>query len=141
MALRRWVQLLSKEALDGGMGSAGQQAGELNKLVYTSPPITISTEVGWALLARIEAAPTGTTPGIVWEVDLSDNGAAFTRVGAAIAAQTAIGALLVPYYTGSTQGLIIPAYNATHTYQVQVLGTIANADNVFPSVSLDFVEI
>ncbi|SRR6266567_374257 len=141
MAMRRWETILSKATIDGGMGTAGQISGEENKLIFTSRPITISVEVGWALLCRIETTPTGTTPGIVWEVDLSDNGGAFTRVGGAIASQTAAGALVVPYYLNSTQGLIIPSFNAAHTYQVQVVGTLANADNIFPSVSVDFIEI
>ena len=141
MAIRRTIQLLSKQALEGGSAATTQQPGLLNALTWTSAPITISTEVGWALLVRIETAPTGTSPGIVWEVDLNDNGGGYTRVGGAISATTAVGALLVPYYTNSTQGLIITSYNSTHTYSVQVKGTIANADNVFPSVSVDFIEI
>ncbi len=144
MAIGRVEQILGKASLIAavsGAVSTMSQAGQLNGLTFLSRQITISTEPGWVLLCRMETAPTGTTPGIVWEVDLSDNGGAFTRVGAAIAAQTAVGALVVPYYTSSTQGLIIPSFNATHTYVVQVKGVLANADNVFPSVSVDLIAI
>src|SRR6266516_986681 len=75
---------------------------------FLSKLIPYGLEPGWILIIRNGAAITGTTPGIVWELDASTaaDGSSMTRVGAAIAAQVAAGVLVVPYYTASTQGPI-----------------------------------
>lgn len=102
--------------------------------VWKSKAFPYGQEPGWVLIIRTNAAPTGTTPSAVWEVDASSDGITFTRIGGAIAGVTAAGALVVPYYTGTTQGAVPGG-----TLFLQVVCTLAAADNVFPDVTVDFV--
>lgn len=127
----RVEQLLQNETLSGAtLGT-----------VYTSRPISFGFEAGWILIARITGSLSGTSPSIIWEVDQSTDGAAFTRVGGAIAAQSAAGIQVTPYYTGTTQGLVIASPTNTHTYSLQVKGTLNNADNVINGVFLDLISL
>ncbi len=126
----RSIQLLSREVLTPASNNFGT--------VWLSQIIPHMGEAVWYLLIRNGAAITGTTPGIIWEVDVSDNGGAFTRVGGAIATFSAAGTLVVPYNTGSTQGAMA-ANTAGHVYLMQVKGTIGNADNIVSDVSVDLV--
>jgi hypothetical protein len=121
-------QLLSHNDLSPANTGAG--------LVYKSKIIQYMGEAGWFLVIRNGAAITGTTPGIIWELDVSDNGGTFTRVGSAIATYLAVGALVVPYILNSTQGVAAPN-TAGHVYLMQVKGTIGNADNVATDISVD----
>lgn len=126
----RQYQLLSHADLSPAHTSLG--------LVYKSPIIPWAGETGWTLIVQNDSAITGTTPGIIWEVDVSDNGGAFTRVGAAIATFSTQGMLTVPYILNSTQG-VMAAGTAGHVYLMQVKGTIGNADNVATGVSVDLI--
>jgi hypothetical protein len=126
----RQEQLLSHEILSPASTGAG--------LVYKSKIIPWSGETGWLLVVTNDSAITGTSPGIIWEVDVSDNGGAFTRVGGAIATFAVVGMLAVPYILNSTQG-VMAAGTAGHVYLMQVKGTIGNADNVATGVSVDLI--
>lgn len=130
--ITRQEQLLVNSTVSVAAGSAPSN-------VYTSKPIPWGNEPGWILIVRITGTPTGTTPGLTIEVDLSDNGGAYTRVGGAISAISAAGVTVVPYYTGTTQGAVVPSPTAGHTYSMQVKATLANADNVFGGVTIDFI--
>ena len=102
--------------------------------VWKSKAFPYGNEPGWILIVRTNAAPTGTTPGATWEVDNSTDGVTFNPIGGAIAAVTAAGVLVVPYYTGSTQGAV-----PNGTLFLQVKCTLAASDNIFPDVTVDFV--
>ena len=115
-------------------------AGDAPANAYTSAPITWGNEAGWVLIVRI-GTPTGTTPTLTVELDLSDNGGAFTRVGGAIAALAAAGTYVFAYATGTTQGAVVPAPVAGHTYAFQVKGTLFGADNVIPGVFIDLIAL
>lgn len=105
---------------------------------YTSRVITWGNEPGWILVIRYGAAITGTSPGITWELDVSDNGGAYTRVGSSISAQTSTVPVVIPYFTGTTQGAVAPG-TAGHTYSMQVKGVFGNADNVATDVTVDLI--
>jgi hypothetical protein len=126
----RNIQLLSHEVLSPASNNFG--------VVWKSQPIQYSGETGWYLIIQNKATITGTTPGIVWEVDVSDNGGAYTRVGGAVATFSAIGALVIPYILNSTQG-VMAANTAGHTYYMQVVGTLGNLDNIATDVSVDLI--
>jgi hypothetical protein len=128
--LTRQEQILTHEVLSPAATGLG--------VTFTSKPIPWGNEPGWILIIRNGAAITGTTPGIIWELDVSDNGGAYTRVGAAIATLSSTVPLTVPYFTGTTQGAVA-AGTAGHTYSMQVKGTIGNADNVATDVTVDLV--
>lgn len=128
--ITRQFQLLAHEQFSVAAGNA--PGG-----VFTSRPIPYGNEPGFVVIIRVNAAPTGTTPGIVWELDatsVAGGGSGFSRVGGAIAAQTAIGVLTIPYYTSSTQG---PIPGGTTFFQI--VGTLNALDNVFPDVTVDVV--
>lgn len=131
--LTRQEQILQNETISVASGDAPNS-------IFTSRPITWGNEAGWVLIIRL-GTPTGTTPGLTVEVDLSDNGGAYTRVGGAISAYTAAGTYVVAYATGTTQGAIVPSPSAGHTYSFQVKATLGNADNVFPNVFMDLVAL
>lgn len=130
--LTRQEQLLTNSTVSVAAGNAPSN-------IYTSKAIPWGGEPGWILIVKTPTAMTGTTPSLTIELDLSDNGGAYTRVGGAIAAITAVGVTVIPYFTNSTQGAVVPSYNNTHTYSMQVKGTLAAADNVIPNVSIDLV--
>lgn len=131
--LTRQEQILQNQTISVAAGDAPGNA-------FISRPITWGNEAGWVLVVRI-GTPTGTTPSLTVEVDLSDNGGAFTRVGGAIAALTAAGTYVFAYATGTTQGALVPAPNASHTYAFQVKAALAGADNVIPNVFIDLVAL
>jgi hypothetical protein len=126
----RSIQLLSHEVLTPASNSFGT--------VWLSQAIPHMGESVWYLMIRNWSAITGTTPGIIWEVDVSDNGGAFTRVGGAVATFLTASTLVIPYNTNSTQGAMA-ANTAGHTYMMQVKGTIGNADNIASEVSVDLI--
>lgn len=115
-------------------------SGDVVGTTFTSRPITWGNEAGWVLIVRM-GTPTGTTPSLQVEVDLSDNGGAYTRVGGAITAYSTAGTYVTAYATGTTQGAIVPSPAAGHTYNFQVKATLANADNVIPNVFIDLVAL
>lgn len=129
--LTRQEQILTHEVLTPSVTGLGT--------TFTSKQFTWGNEPGWILIIRYGSAITGTTPGIVWELDVSDNGGAFTRVGGAIANQSSTVPLVVPYFTGTTQGAVIASPAAGHTYVMQVKGVFGNADNVAADVTVDLV--
>lgn len=131
--LTRQEQILQNQTISVAAGDAPGNA-------FISRPITWGNEAGWVLVLRM-GTPTGTTPSLTIEVDLSDNGGAYTRVGAAITALTAGGTYVYAYATGTTQGAIVPSPAAGHTYSFQVKATLAGADNVVPSVFVDLVAL
>lgn len=131
--LTRQQQILQNQSISVAAGDAPSN-------VFTSNPITWGNEAGWVLIVRM-GTPTGTTPSLTVEIDLSDNGGAYTRVGGAIAAYTAAGTYATAYATGTTQGAIVPAPAAGHTYSFQVKATLAGADNVVPNVFIDLVAL
>lgn len=128
--LTKQVQIMQAEPLKGSVSGT----------TWTSPLIAWGNEPGWIMVIRVAGSPTGTTPSIVPELDIIDNGVN-TRVGGAISAITAAGLTVVPYFTGTTQGAVVPSYNNTHTYQMQVKLTLNNADNVFPQVWIDLIAL
>ncbi len=108
-------------------------------VTFLSKLIPYGGEAGWILIVRNGAAITGTTPGIVWEVDattVAGGGSGMTRVGGAIATFSAVGLQVTPYIINSTQGAI----GSTSTF-IQVKGTIGNADNVAADISVDLIAI
>jgi hypothetical protein len=131
MVVSRSEQLLSHEILSSPQLFGGT--------TFISRTMEISTEPNWAMMIVLLGTPTGTTPSITWELDLNDNMTSWVRVGGALSAMTGPGELLVPYSANNTQGAIITSYNPTHLYQIRVVGTLANVDNVFPDVSADIV--
>lgn len=139
MALYKPVQLLLHENLSPATNPNVDASG-----TFTSQPIPWGNEAGWLLVIRTGAAVTGTTPGITWELDLNDNGGGFVRVGAAIAAVSAAGVLVVPYFTGTTQGPVVPSPvlgAGGHTYVMQVKGVFGATDNVATDISVELVAI
>lgn len=122
--ITKQMQLLAHQRIDASVLGT----------VWKSRSFPFGQEPGWILIVRTNAAPTGTTPSAVWEVDASTDGTTFNRIGAAIAGVTTAGVLVAPYYTSSTQG---PVPGGTLFLQVQC--TLANADNVFPDVTVDLV--
>lgn len=129
--LTRQEQILTHEDISPSKTGLG--------VTFTSRPIPWGGEPGWILVIRNGAAVTGTTPGAVWELDVSDNGGAYTRVGGAIASQITTVPLTVPYFTGTTQGAVVASPTAGHTYFMQVKCTIANADNVLSDTTVDLI--
>jgi hypothetical protein len=128
--LTRQEQILTHEILTPASTGLG--------LTFLSKLIPWGGEVGWMLIIRNGSAITGTTPGIIWELDVSDNGGAMTRVGGAVATLSSAVPLAIPYFTGTTQGAVA-AGTAGHTYTMQVKGTIGNADNLAADVTVDLV--
>jgi hypothetical protein len=126
----RSIQLLSHEVLTSSKNSFGT--------VWKSQIIPYSGETGWYLIIQNDSAITGTSPGIIWELDVSDNGGTYTRVGGAVATFSAVGALVIPYILNSTQG-VAAAGTSGHVYLMQVVGTLGNADNVVGGVSVDLI--
>lgn len=121
---------------------AGQPLkGSISGTTWTSQPIPWGEEPGWIMVIRTGGSFTGTTPSIVPELDLNDNGGGYTRVGGAISAISAAGLVVVPYFTGTTQGAVVSSYSNTHTYTMQVKLTLNNADNVFPQVWIDLIAL
>lgn len=102
---------------------------------WTSPAIPYGNEPGWVLIIRNNAAASGTSPSMIWELD-SNVGGTFTRIGAALSAISATGVTVVPYYTGTTQGAV-PA----NTLQLQLKCTFNAADNVFPDVTVELIAL
>lgn len=131
--LTRQEQILQNETVSVASGA-------VVGTTFTSRPLPWGNEAGWVLIVRM-GTPTGTTPSLTIEVDLSDNGGAYTRVGGAITAYTAAGTYVTAYATGTTQGAIVPSPAAGHTYSFQVKATVANADNVVPNVFIDLVAL
>ncbi len=129
MAFLRQEQILLHEVLTPAVTGLG--------VTYTSKLIPYGGEAGWILVVRNGSAITGTTPGIVWELDattVAGGGSGMTRVGGAIAAFAAAGVQVTPYYTGTTQGAI----GSTSTF-LQVKGTIGNADNLAADITVDLI--
>ena len=129
MAFLRQEQILLHEVLTPAVTGLG--------VTYTSKLIPYGGEAGWILVVRNGSAITGTTPGIVWELDattVAGGGSGMARVGGAIATFLTVGALVVPYIINSTQGAI----GSTSTF-LQVKGTIGNADNVVGDVTVDLI--
>ncbi len=85
-------------------------------------------------MVRLQGAPTGTTPSIIWDIATSPDGVTYTQVGGALGALTAAGAQVVPYITGATQGAFPGG-----TKWFQVIGTITGTNPVFPNVFVDVV--
>jgi hypothetical protein len=130
--LGRTEQIFNHEVLTPA--STGLGTTILSKVIaYGQEPL-------WLLVIKYGAAITGTTPGVVWEVDVSDNGGAFTRVGGAIANQVTTVPIVIPYATGTTQGAMA-ANTAGHTYTMQVKGVFGAADNVASDVSIDLISV
>jgi hypothetical protein len=129
--LTRQEQILTHEVLTPSVTGLGT--------TYTSKTIPWGNEPGWILIIRNGSAVTGTTPGVVWELDVSDNGGAFTRVGGVIASLSTTVPQAIPYFTGTTQGAVVPSPAAGHTYVMQVKGVFGNADNVAADVTIDLV--
>lgn len=129
--LTRQEQILTHQVLTPSVTGLG--------VTFQSNPIPWGAEPGWILVIRYGAAITGTTPGIVWELDVSDNGGAYTRVGGAIASQSSTVPLVVPYFTGTTQGAVVASPAAGHTYFMRVKGVFGNADNVASDVTVDLI--
>src|SRR5258707_1177984 len=99
MAILRQEPILVHEALTPAVTGKGT--------TFLSKLIPYGQEPGWILIVRNGSAITGTTPGIVWELDsttVSGGGSGMAAIGAAIATFSAAGVLVVPYYTGTTQG-------------------------------------
>jgi hypothetical protein len=124
----RQFQLLSHAILTPATNNFG--------LVWKSRIMQYNGETGWLLVVQNGAAITGTTPGVIWELDVSDNGGAYTAVGSAISTYAAVGWLCIPYILNSTQGAVC-ANTAGHKYLMQVVGTLGFADNVATDVSVD----
>jgi hypothetical protein len=124
-------QILSHEILSPATSGAG--------LTILSKLIPYGGEAGWILVVKNGATITGTTPGIIWELDattVAGGGSGMTRVGGAIATYLAVGLLVVPYILNSTQG----AVGSTSTF-IQVKGVIGNADNVITDISVDLIAV
>jgi len=131
MSLQRQEQILLHEVLTPAATGIG--------LTFLSKLIPYGGEAGWILVVRNGSAITGTTPGIIWELDattVAGGGSGMARVGAAIATFAAAGVQVTPYFTGTTQGAI----GSTSTF-IQVKGTIGNADNLSADVSVDLIAI
>ncbi len=129
MSILRQEQILLHEVLTPALTGLG--------VTYLSKLIPYGGEAGWILVIRHGSAITGTTPGIIWELDattVAGGGSGMTRVGAAIATFLTVGALVVPYIINSTQGAI----GSTSTF-LQVKGTIGNADNVAADITVDLI--
>jgi hypothetical protein len=130
--LGRTEQIFNHEVLTPA--STGLGTTILSKVIsYGQEPL-------WLLVIKYDNAITGTTPGIVWEADVSDNGGAFTRVGGAVATQVTTVPIVIPYATGTTQGAMA-ANTAGHTYTMQIKGVFGNADNVANGVTVDLIAV
>ncbi len=131
MSIIRQEQILLHEVLTPAVTGLG--------VTYLSKLIPYGGEAGWVLIIRHGSAITGTTPGIIWELDattVAGGLSGMARVGAAIAAFLTVGVLAVPYIINSTQGAI----GSTSTF-IQVKGTLGNADNVAGDITVDLVAL
>ena len=101
---------------------------------FTTNPIPYGNEAGWILVARVNGAPSGTSPTLTWALLTSSDGVNYTQLGANLSSLTGVAAQVTPYITGSTQGAI-PA----GTLFFKVTGTLGGTNPVFPNVYADLV--
>jgi hypothetical protein len=81
----------------------------------------------WMLSVIVPTTPTGTTPSIVFALQVSTDGISFSNKGGALAAITAVGSQRTLYGVGTTQGQVVEPF-------VKVAWTVTGTSPNFPNI-------